>query len=441
MAEDVGAYDRHGQRLEVSTARGGTIFALSSGAPPAGIGVIRISGPQAADALRRLAGKLPGPRRATLVTLRDEREEALDQAFALWFPGPRSATGEDLAELHVHGGRAVIAAVLDALGRVPGLLPAAPGGFTRRALEHGRIDLTEAEGLADLLSAETEAQRRQAKRLIEGGLGRLVDNWRKRLLGIAAQVEALIDHGEEIEDAPIATAILKEISGLHDAIAAALAQPPAERLRNGLRIVVAGPANAGKSTLVNALAEREVAIASPIAGTTRDLVEASIILDGLPLILVDSAGLRSSADAVEQIGMERARTAVDQADLVLWLGEAEDRPAGNVILVSAKADLREETEGLPVSSLTGEGVSALRAAIVDRARRLLPSEDQVSLGQRHRAVLAAVTDELRQAGHQEDVLILAEHLRAALAEIGSIQGKAGTSELFDALFARFCVGK
>ena len=276
-----------------------TIFALSSGALPAGIGVVRVSGPNAAQALEKLAGILPEARRAMSATLRWQGD-MLDLALILWLPGPGTATGEDIAELHLHGGRAVVASVLDALGRQPGLRLAEPGEFTRRAFSNGKLDLAQAEGLADLLAAETEAQRRQALRQAEGGLGKLVGSWRERLLGLAARVEAAIEFAEDEDDVPaLAPADLTGVAMLTVEMEAALSQPPAERLRDGVRIVVAGPTNAGKSSLINILAGREAAIASPIAGTTRDLIEIPVSIAGMPCLLIDSAGLREAGGQIE----------------------------------------------------------------------------------------------------------------------------------------------
>jgi tRNA modification GTPase len=302
-----------------------TIFALSSGPPPAAIAVVRISGPQARAALESLSGRLPQSRQASLARLRDPASgENLDEALALWFPSPRSETGEDMAELQLHGGRAVIAAVLAALGRLPGFRPAEAGEFTRRAFENGRMDLTAVEGLADLIGAETEAQRRQAYRQLKGMLGDQAETWRARLIQAQALVEAGIDFSDE-GDVPAelirpALAIARE---LHDEISTALAQAGrGERLRDGLVVAIAGPPNAGKSTLLNRIAKREAAIVSPFAGTTRDVIEVHLDLGGYPVTLLDTAGMRETDDPVEQEGVRRARERAAAADLVLWITEA-----------------------------------------------------------------------------------------------------------------------
>lgn len=421
-----------------------TIFALSSGALPAGIGVVRVSGPNAAQALEKLAGTLPEARRAMSATLRWQGD-MLDRALILWLPGPGTATGEDIAELHLHGGRAVVASVLDALGRQPGLRLAEPGEFTRRAFSNGKLDLAQAEGLADLLAAETEAQRRQALRQAEGGLGKLVGSWRERLLGLAARVEAAIEFAEDEDDVPaLAPADLTGVAMLTAEMEAALSQPPAERLRDGVRIVVAGPTNAGKSSLINILAGREAAIASPIAGTTRDLIEIPVSIAGMPCLLIDSAGLREAGGQIEQIGMARARAAIDGADLVLWLGPPAEVPdRDRAILVRAKADLDKagNDEDVATSTVTGEGLDRLRALLEARVRNLLPPADAIALNARHRERIGEAVAELHAAGAQTDILFIAEHLRQARIALDRITGRAGVEEMLDALFGRFCVGK
>lgn len=423
-----------------------TIFALSSGALPAGIAVVRVSGPEAAQVLANLAGTLPEPRRAVSATLRWQ-DEMLDRALVLWLPGPGTATGEDVAELHLHGGRAVVASVLAALGAQPSLRMAEPGEFTRRAFSNGKLDLAQAEGLADLLAAETEAQRRQALRQAEGGLGRLVGGWRERLLGLAARVEAAIEFAEDEDDVPaLAPTDLAGIGVLADDMAAALAQPPAERLRDGVRIVVAGPTNAGKSSLINILAGREAAIASPIAGTTRDLIEIPVAIGGMPCLLIDSAGLREAGGHVEQIGMARARAAIEAADLILWLGPPEEVPdKARSILVRTKADLgkaKGEGEGdVATSTVTGDGLDQLRALLEARVRGLLPPADAIALNARHRERIGEAVTELQAAAAQTDILFIAEHLRQARIALDRITGRAGVEEMLDALFGRFCVGK
>ena len=423
-----------------------TIFALSSGQPPAAIAIVRISGPSAERALEALAGSLPPPRRATLAILR-HRGEVLDRALVLRFPGPASATGEDLVEMHLHGGRAVVAAVLDALGAVDGLRPAAPGEFTRRAFDHGRLDLAEAEGLADLLAAETQSQRRAAQALAGGALSRAVEAWQQRLLHLAAALEALLDFSDEgdVEES-LPESWSTELGALAAEIEVFLARPPVERLRDGVRVVIGGPPNAGKSSLLNVLAGREAAITSPIPGTTRDLVEAPTAIAGAPILLVDTAGLRESDDHVETIGVERAERSLATADLIIWLGAPEACPdRSRSIIVRPKADLIPGGEGdeggLAISSVTGEGISCLVDHLVERVRKLLPAEGDIALNARHREALAAVLGRLGKAREAEDPLIVAEYLRQARISLDLVTGRAGVDEMLDALFGRFCIGK
>lgn len=426
-----------------------TIFALSSGQVPAAIGVIRISGPHAFTAVESLAGDLPPPRRASLRTL--SRDAAhLDRALVLIFPGPATATGEDLAELHLHGGRAVVRAVEAALAAIPGLRAAEAGEFTRRALANGRIDLTEAEGLADLLAAETEAQRRAAMRAAEGGIRRRIEDWATRALQLSAEVEALLDHGDE-DDVAAEGGMLdragEKAGELAREIDAVLAEPGIERLRDGIRVVLAGPPNAGKSTLLNALAEREAAIVSPLAGTTRDRIEAPVMRDGVAYLLTDTAGLHDApSDMVEEIGIARAQEALDQADLILWLDDAPP-PASAVshILIHPRADVagREAVKGerLAVSARTGEGVAQLWLRIADAARSMLPANDAVPLNRRQRDLAALAAAALRAAGEGNDPLLIAEDLRHALRAFDRITGAADVEAMLDTLFGRFCIGK
>lgn len=333
-----------------------TIFALSSGRPPVAIAVIRISGPRAGAALTALGVKIPEPRKAGLARIRDPRSgEIIDEALVLFFPGPHSETGEDVVELQAHGGRAVIAAVLDALGSIDGLRMAEPGEFTRRGFENGKLDLTAVEGLADLVGAETEGQRRLAFRQMKGLLGNRAETWRKRLIQALALVEARIDFSDEA-DVPeeLVAPALKIAAELRDEIAAALADGRrGERLREGLVVAIAGPPNAGKSTLLNRLAQREAAIVSPYAGTTRDVIEVHLDLGGLPVTLLDTAGIRETSDPVELEGVRRARERAADADLVLWVVDASDesadlsmsgpdRPAG-AWLVRNKIDLLNQS--------------------------------------------------------------------------------------------------
>lgn len=421
-----------------------TIFALSSGQPPAAIAVVRISGPGALAALETLADKMPQPRQATLVQL-SEDGDMLDRALALRFDGPRSATGEDLVELHLHGGRAVVAAVLAALGRIGGMRQAEPGEFTRRAFINGRIDLAEAEGLADLLQAETQSQRRSAMGLAEGTLSRLVQGWTQDLLRLSAAVEAQLDFADEGDiESGLPPQWHVDLGRLVGAIEDLLDRPPAERLRDGVRVVIAGPPNSGKSTLLNALVGREAAITSAIAGTTRDLIEASVAMNGVPLVLVDSAGLRETGDAIEAIGVDRAEAAVTAADLVLWLGVPEDRPERpGVILVSPKSDvgLHPSGRGLPVSALTGDGLGVLVDRLVLEARALLPHDGEVTTNRRHQEALREAVVGLNEAKREKDLILVAEGLRCARVALGRVTGQAGVEHMLDALFGSFCIGK
>ena len=441
----------------MSGASRDTIFALSSGALPAGIAVVRVSGPDAAQAIEKLVGKIPEPRRAVSALLRDADGALLDRGLVLWLPAPGTATGEDIAEFHLHGGRAVVAAVQAALSRLPGMRVAEPGEFTRRAFLNGRLDLAQAEGLADLLAAETELQRRQALRQAEGGLGKLVAGWRERLLTLSAQVEAAIEFGEDEDDVPaLPPDLVASLRALREDIQAALAQPPAERLRDGVRIQLAGPVNAGKSSLINILAGRDAAITSAIAGTTRDIIEVPVNIAGMPCLLWDSAGLRATAGHVESLGVERSRQAMAGVDLILWLGAPDDCPyPDKAIIVQSKSDLGRPEAGadVAVSAVTGEGIPALRALLEERVRALLPPPDAIALNQRQQRHLSAASGWLHGAlGVLEDqaipglkadgdILIVAENLRLARLELDHVTGRAGVEDMLDALFGRFCVGK
>jgi tRNA modification GTPase len=334
-----------------------TIFALSSGRGPAAIAVIRISGPRAAAALAALGVKIPEPRKAALARIRDPRSgEIIDEALLLWFLGPHSETGEDVAELQAHGGRAVIAAILDALAQIEGLRMAEPGEFTRRGFENGKLDLTAVEGLADLVSAETEAQRRQAFRQMTGLLGNRAEAWRGSLIKALALVEARIDFSDEA-DVPedLVSPALAIVQELRDEIGTALADGQrGERLREGLVVAIAGPPNAGKSTLLNRIARREVAIVSPQAGTTRDVIEVHLDLGGFPVTLLDTAGIRETDDPVEFEGVRRARERAASADLVLWVVDAADlNPDGAGAMADAAETRQSAGRGRPVAAFDG----------------------------------------------------------------------------------------
>ena len=411
-----------------------------------------MSGPAAANALTALAGTLPTPRRAALRSLtRPDDHMLLDRALILWLPGPANATGEDMAELHLHGGRAVVAAVLGALGSLPGLRMAQAGEFTRRSLANGRIDLAEAEGLADLLAAETESQRRQALMAAGGHVSAQIGAWQRTLLQLAAEVEAALDFADEgdvaAETAALAR-IAQESAKLHTELTGWLARPAAERISDGLSVVIAGPPNAGKSTLINALAQREAAIVSPLAGTTRDIVEVPLALDGIAMRFADTAGLREgSTDSIESIGIDRAAQAIAAADILLWLGAVAACPAHpNAITVSAQCDRLpvDRAADVALSAQTGEGMAALHAAIVAMARTLLPVEGEAALHARQRAALrdaAAWLDIAADSPEARDLVLLGERLRLARGALDRITGAAGVEDMLDALFGRFCIGK
>lgn len=422
-----------------------TIYALSSGRPPAAIAVVRISGPAAGDASDALTGRRPKPRRATAAELRDPGTgEVLDRALALWLPGPGTATGEDLVELHLHGGRAVVDGVLQCLGRQPALRAAEPGEFTRRAFENGRIDLNEAEGLADLLAAETRSQRRAAILAAGGAVSRRVGDWQARLLDISATIEAEIDYSDEDDVAEYgggsgANAGLKL---LVEEMRTLLAQPPVERLRDGVRVVVAGPPNSGKSSLVNALSGREASIATPIPGTTRDLIEVPLSIGGAPIVLVDTAGLRAAQDAVEAFGVQKAQDALQAADLVLWLGDGDPPRDGRVLEIRSFADLGSlRDERLSVSAVTGENLGRLLELIGREAEALLPTDGEVVLNRRQRDLTAKLLLHVQAADEAREPLIAADELRGALRLCDALTGRAGVEDMLDALFSRFCLGK
>lgn len=438
-----------------------TIFALSSGRPPAGIAVVRVSGPQAAEALGRLVGRLPAPRVATLVMVKNPQTgEAIDQGLSLWFPGPASATGEDVAELHVHGGRAVVGAILACLGRIEGCRLAEPGEFTRRAFDNGKLDLTRVEGLADLIAADTEAQRRQALRQLTGLLGDRAEDWRKALIGAQALVEASLDFSDE-GDVPddLAAPARARAKALREEIAGVVADGGrGERLRDGLTVAIAGPPNVGKSSLLNRIVRREAAIVSPIAGTTRDVVEVHLDLGGWPVTLLDTAGLRDSDDPVEQEGIRRTGARAAEADVVLWLvdstgGEAR-APAefgAKAWIVGTKADLGGWALGpaggrhVATSAKTGEGISALLKALEGAAAGLVESgEPALVTRARHREMLEETVAALDRAlaingaGREE---IFAEELRLAARALGRLVGRVDVEDVLDAVFRDFCIGK
>lgn len=422
-----------------------TIFAVSSGAPPAAIGVIRISGPRAEEALKTLTGRKFGPRRASLARLRDGVGQLLDEALVLWFPGPKTATGEDLAELHCHGGRAVLAGVSDTLGAIEGLRPAEEGEFTRRAFANGRIDLAEAEGLADLLEAETELQRMAALASVEGALSSQIEQWRDRTLRLVALVEAALDFSDEDDVEALPESFALDLNALADEIAAFCERPRSERLKEGFRVALGGPPNSGKSTLFNALTDSEAAITSPIAGTTRDVIERSVAIAGVAFTFIDTAGLRSEgAEEIEAIGIERAARELARADCVLWLGAEGEGPA-QAWEIAPLADSPDHTPKAAarhtLSALTGEGVDALKQDLVALARTQLPKPGEAALNARQHARLSEALEALRGARVQSDPLLVGEELRRARLGFDRLIGRATTEDMLDALFGRFCIGK
>ena len=421
-----------------------TIYALSSGQPPAAIAIVRVSGTATAALAVALTGSVPPPRGAVLRTIRDANGVALDRALILFFPAPHSATGEDLLELHLHGGRAVVAAVEHCLALSGLARRAEPGEFTRRALQHGRIDLAQAQGLADLLAAETEADRRRAFAASEGQIGRAVRGWMARVSSIAALIEAALDFSDE-DDVDIAAydRARIEAAALSAEIDAVLAAPTVERLRQGARVVLAGPPNAGKSSLFNAMLARDAAIVTSIAGTTRDVLEAPVARNGMSFMLIDTAGLHESEDEVERIGIERATAMLHQADLILWLGDPGEAP-DNSILIHARSDAsgREQAppHSLPVSIHDASSVQGVWDAVEGRIRQMLvPSE--VTLADAQRVSVVEASSALSQLVMEEDALIAAEHCRAAAGALGRVLGIDATEAMLDALFGQFCIGK
>ena len=433
-----------------------TVFALSTARGRSAIAVFRVSGPAAGAALERLTGRaLPEPRRAVRVGIRDPGTgEEIDDGLALWFPGPASYTGEDVAELHVHGGRAVIEAVGLALGRL-GLDPAGPGDFTRRAFAAGKLDLTQVEAIADLVDAETEAQRRQARRQAGGALAELYEGWRGELIGALAHLEAYIDFPDEDLPPDGEAAIAGAVDALARDVARHLADARrGERLRDGVQVAVIGPPNVGKSSLVNALARREVAIVAPEAGTTRDAIEVHLDLGGLPATVIDTAGLRAAAGAVEEEGIRRARARADDADLRLVMLDARTPvpdPAlarlidEDALLVLNKTDLRAAPPpagAIAVSVRTGQGMDALIARLADCvAARAASGAAPAPTRLRHRLALDSCLAALERARSQTVAELRAEDLRAAAAALGRLTGRVGVEDVLDAIFRDFCIGK
>ncbi|QGM47079.1 tRNA uridine-5-carboxymethylaminomethyl(34) synthesis GTPase MnmE [Methylocystis heyeri] len=430
-----------------------TIFALATGAGRSAVAVVRLSGPEAGSTLKELTGVALKARHAHYAYFRDPQTlEILDHGLALYFPAPGSATGEDCAELHLHGGRAIVEAVLSMLARFRGLRPAEPGEFARRAFLRGKMDLSQAEGLADLIDAQTAFQRRQALRVAEGALRERMELWRATLIGAQAMTAAELDFADESD---VGVFSIDSLTGLiapmllqmEEALKAA---PAAERLREGFLVLLLGPPNAGKSTLMNRLAQREVAIVSELPGTTRDMIEVQLDLEGLPVIVVDTAGLRDSGDEIERIGVARTRARAGQADLILWLSEGGRAPVpslggdAEVIRIGTKADIAETAPGvISISSVSGEGVEALCHAIAERAYKALGGgETALLIRERHRAAIESARSLLEGAMVRDKPLeIVAEDIRLASRQLERILGAVEVEQVLDAVFSRFCIGK
>lgn len=422
-----------------------TIFAPASGAGRAAVAVLRLSGPDAGAVVVGLCGVVPPPRVARLRSLRGADGEMLDRALVLWFPGPASYTGEDAAELHLHGGRAVMDGVAGALVAA-GARPAEPGEFTRRAFLNGKLDLLAAEAIGDLVEAETSAQRRQALRQMDGALGGLYRGWSARLLRLLAQQEALIDFPDEDLPPEVEADAAGELAALADEMRRHLADAHrGEKLREGLVFAITGPPNVGKSTLINALAEREVAIVSPLPGTTRDVLEARVVLGGVPVTLLDTAGLRDTADPIELEGVRRARARAEAADLVIALSDATSpgaEPTPGALIVLNKVDANPVAHPLGISARTGAGIDALRARLAAEAERLTQAAGPPPLTRaRHRAAVTASLSHLAAARDVSLPELRGEELRLAMQALGRLTGAVGVEDVLDSIFRQFCIGK
>lgn len=450
-----------------------TIFAVSTARGKAGIAVVRISGPETGAALRALKGnnRMPWPRFARPMHLKDPNTgETLDEVLVLWFPGPASVTGEDVAELHLHGGRAVIDGVLSCLGRIPGLRLAEPGEFTRRAFDNGKLDLTAVEGLGDLIAAETPAQRRLALRQLNGDLARLYDKWRQQLIHLMALLEATIDFSDEADvPAEIIGELKTTVGALSTAIAAHLNDGRrGERLRDGIYVALLGRPNAGKSTLLNCLAQRDIAIVAPTPGTTRDILEVHLDLGGYPVVLIDTAGLRdgdiTGLDPVEVEGMRRAKAAAETADLRIVLIEGSDSSSADDdlqtwitdadLIIRSKSDLglsarphlmpkSSLVEVMPLSAVTEQGIPEFVEKLTDLVRRRFDGDDTapVLTRARHRAALEETLTALNRVATAPLPDLAAEDLRLAARALGRITGRVDVEDLLDEIFMRFCIGK
>jgi tRNA modification GTPase len=438
-----------------------TIFAPATAHGRAGVAIVRVSGPETAAALQALTGRSPPPpRRAVLRRIADRCDEPIDEGLVLWFPAPGSFTGEDVAEFHLHGGRAVVDGLVAALAARPGLRLAEPGEFTRRAFENGKLDLTAAEGLIDLVAAETAAQRRQALRQLDGALGRLYDGWRARLLRALAYLEATIDFADEDLPGDLDAIVEGAVAALRADIATHLDDGGrGERLRDGIDIAIVGAPNVGKSSLLNVIARREAAIVSPQPGTTRDVIEVALDLGGYPIVFADTAGLGRPADPVESEGMARARRRAAAADLRLAVFDATAWPAldretaslidDDTIVAINKADLAglpgtpmvDGRPALAISARTGAGVAALIARVTAAAGRLAGGETPALTRRRHRRALEACHAALDRAEPNLEAEVRAEELRLAATELGRITGRVDVERVLDVVFRDFCIGK
>jgi tRNA modification GTPase len=430
-----------------------TIFALGTGAGRAAIAIIRLSGEAVSSILVNFAGGVPEPRETRLASLRDPlNDEILDRGIIFFVPGPNSPTGEDYAELQCHGGRAIVSALLAALSRQQHVRMAEPGEFVRRGFANGKLDLSQAEGLADLIDAETQSQRRQALRLSGGVLRRKVEAWRSALIASLALIEAQLDFSDEADVERFSYAALKEtLSPIVSDMAAALAVSPAsERMREGFSVMILGPPNAGKSTLINKLIDREIAIVSSQPGTTRDMIEAHLEVEGLPVTFIDTAGLREASDEIEQMGIDRVYRRLPAADLILWLSPQEAPPplevenAQDILFVRSKIDLNAPSEiALGICSLTGAGLDDLLAKIAEKARAQLGAGDVALFArQRHRVATQAAYAAIRHALKSEKPLeFIADDLRLAARSLGKIIGDVDVKDILDVVFSRFCIGK
>ena len=431
-----------------------TIFAPATAAGRAAVAVVRISGPATAEAVRALSGRLPAARRASLRTLRTAAGTAIDEALVLWFPAPGSYTGEDSAEFHIHGGPAVVGALVDALGALE-LRLAEPGEFTRRAFEHGKLDLAQAEGVADLIDAETEGQRRQALDQLGGRLSEVQARWRDGLIRASAMLEAAVDFPDEELPADVAGRARPILEILADELESAAADAErGEQVREGFRIALLGAPNAGKSTLLNVLAKREAAIVSPTPGTTRDIIEVPMVLGGYKVIVADTAGLRKTDDEIEAEGVRRAEAWAETAGLRVWLVDGYGDPQVEVpaslrpedIILLTKRDLGEGQDGLPGEPFTAKSpndVAWLERALTQTVvEALAGGEPPAATRLRHRELLTEAAERLRQALAEDQALELAaEDVRLAARALDRITGRIDPEQVLGRIFSTFCIGK